>query len=218
MMTISMVSRRAWCALDGRCSIAKMDDYRPVPSSSTALISSLTSLAISNPKAIQGYVHAYSAQPRPGPAPERRRVGKCDDQELADELERTHIDAGDRLVTTWKMTEHYYRRRDCPFPVNARGLFTAQEDRKGKGRIVARGYDKFFSIGEVEWTKVSQRSATSLSVLTAVIVGSPATTHGTSLHTDLQIQWLSHPHLGHFSHRVPCELKALCTSWSTASA
>lgn len=146
-----------------------MDDYRPVPSSSTALVSSLTSLAISNPKAIQGYIHPYSSQPRPNPAFERRRVGRDNDgddqqqqQELADGLAKAHLDEGrDRLITSWKMTEHFYRRRDCPFPVNARGLFTIKEeqerDRKGKSRIVARGYDKFFSIGEVDWTKVSRQ-------------------------------------------------------------
>ena len=48
----------------------------------------------------------------------------------------------------------------------ARGLFTAAEDYgfpskapsskgKKKVRMVARGYDKFFNIGEVDWTEVS---------------------------------------------------------------
>ena len=70
-------------------------------------------------------------------------------------------------ITSWKMSEHHYRRADCPFPTLARGLFTANEDysytdpavpRKVEQQgetIVGRGYDKFFNVGEVDWTKVS---------------------------------------------------------------
>ena len=66
-------------------------------------------------------------------------------------------------IRSWKMAEvHYY---DVPsrFPTLARGLFTreipgdSQEDGKVSttSQIVARGYDKFFDIGEVPWTTVS---------------------------------------------------------------
>ncbi len=71
------------------------------------------------------------------------------------------------------MDEHKYYDVPSPFPTLARGLFTnwvqsesgnapaTTEDKgeKGKYRIVARGYDKFFNIGEVPWTNVSVGSA-----------------------------------------------------------
>ena len=60
-------------------------------------------------------------------------------------------------IRSWKMNEFKYYDVPSPFPTLARGLFT-QEIKKGgrtKHRIVARGYDKFFNIGEVPWTTVS---------------------------------------------------------------
>ena len=64
---------------------------------------------------------------------------------------------GSIFVRSWKMNEFKYYDIPSPFPTLARGLFT-QEIKKGgrtKHRIVARGYDKFFNIGEVPWTTVS---------------------------------------------------------------
>ncbi|KAH9830093.1 RNA ligase-domain-containing protein [Rhodofomes roseus] len=58
------------------------------------------------------------------------------------------------VLRSWKMNEFKYYDVPSPFPTLARGLFT-QEIKKGdqmKHRIVARGYDKFFNIGEVPWT------------------------------------------------------------------
>lgn len=68
------------------------------------------------------------------------------------------------------MNEFKYYDIPSPFPTLARGLFTvdatdkrvdakADEEAEGSGeereyRIVARGYDKFFNIGEVPWTTV----------------------------------------------------------------
>lgn len=62
-------------------------------------------------------------------------------------------------VTSWKMNEFKYYNVPSPFPTLARGLFTTTnrgevEDIDVKYRIVARGYDKFFNIGEVPWTNV----------------------------------------------------------------
>jgi len=61
----------------------------------------------------------------------------------------------DIVVRSWKMNEFKYYDVPTPFPTLARGLFTT--DAKGDGaqvkhRIVIRGYDKFFNIGEVPWT------------------------------------------------------------------
>lgn len=62
------------------------------------------------------------------------------------------------------MPEHLYRIQPCPLPTLARGLFTEEieqpeeevvEDEKKEFRIVARGYEKFFNIGEVPYTDVS---------------------------------------------------------------
>ena len=59
-------------------------------------------------------------------------------------------------IRSWKMNEFKYYDVPSPFPTLARGLFTqdVQIDGQVKHRIVARGYDKFFNIGEVPWTTV----------------------------------------------------------------
>ncbi|OSD02575.1 hypothetical protein PYCCODRAFT_1389718 [Trametes coccinea BRFM310] len=92
-----------------------------------------------------------------------------EDSALVDELERiskkspklirsTEYKApADPSVTikSWKMNEFKYYDIPSPFPTLARGLFTQDiKDASGhtKHRIVARGYDKFFNIGEVPWT------------------------------------------------------------------
>jgi tRNA ligase len=64
-------------------------------------------------------------------------------------------------VRSWKMNEFKYYDVPSPFPTLARGLFSRElpsgDEFKGeqKYQIVARGYDKFFNIGEVPWTDVS---------------------------------------------------------------
>ena len=59
-------------------------------------------------------------------------------------------------VTSWKMNEFKYYQVPSPFPTLARGLFstTIGGGTNIKYRVVARGYDKFFNIGEVPWTNV----------------------------------------------------------------
>ena len=66
------------------------------------------------------------------------------------------------FVRSWKMNEFKYYDIPSPFPTLARGLFTQEiktASGQTKNRIVARGYDKFFNIGEVPWTTVSAVSA-----------------------------------------------------------
>ena len=76
-------------------------------------------------------------------------------------------------ISSWKMDEFKYGVHPSPFPTLARGLFTRKivdtedddaptdvpsvDGRKRHDRhiIVARGYDKFFNIGEVPWNSVS---------------------------------------------------------------
>ena len=59
------------------------------------------------------------------------------------------------------MNEFKYYDIPSPFPTLARGLFTMElpketkdKDDEKRYRIVVRGYDKFFNIGEVPWTHV----------------------------------------------------------------
>ncbi|KAJ1932084.1 trna ligase, partial [Linderina pennispora] len=53
-------------------------------------------------------------------------------------------------LASWKCTEFLYKKDPCPLPTQARGLFTTGSDNK---KIVARGYNKFFNVGEVKQTK-----------------------------------------------------------------
>ncbi|KAJ2234067.1 tRNA ligase [Coemansia sp. RSA 485] len=59
-----------------------------------------------------------------------------------------------RSIMSWKCTEYLYKKDPCPLPTQARGLFSSdQEEGDGDQVIIARGYDKFFNIGEVPKTK-----------------------------------------------------------------
>lgn len=66
-------------------------------------------------------------------------------------------------IRSWKMNEFKYYQVPSPFPTLARGVFTEwlpaydgqpEGGDGGSWRIVARGYDKFFNIGETGWTTV----------------------------------------------------------------
>lgn len=62
-------------------------------------------------------------------------------------------------IQRWKLNEFKYSVVPSPFPTLARGLFSRKVGEEGKDKVVhkvvARGYDKFFNIGEVPWTSVS---------------------------------------------------------------
>ncbi|BEJ17897.1 hypothetical protein CspHIS471_0701650 [Cutaneotrichosporon sp. HIS471] len=109
------------------------------------LLTALRALKVANPKATRSTVHIYPA------AVYANNVAT----------------AKDRQITSWKMTEHMYFKKDNEFPTLARGLFTEHVNGKSdvppaalqslgsgpfKERIVARGYDKFFNTGEMAWT------------------------------------------------------------------
>lgn len=137
------------------------------PESVDALLDSLNRLKLNQPKAVSQTIHIY----------EPLASDDCPD------------DSHKRYITSWKMQEHLYRRKDCPFPTLARGIFTAAEDfslqqpqQRGESskdsqrkriRIVARGYDKFFNIGEVPWTEVGEHPlyAAKKCQLTRITVG-----------------------------------------------
>ena len=67
------------------------------------------------------------------------------------------IEGTDIAVDSWQYRDWDYKRRDLP--TYARGLFTYRK-RNGKPEIAARGYDKFFNVGEVHetgWPNVEVR-------------------------------------------------------------
>ena len=98
-------------------------------------------------------------------------------------------------VESWKMNEWKYYDIPSPFPTLARGLFSMEE--KGEGecpqyRIVARGYDKFYNIGEVPWTNVRFCLCTTLNLcfsncfsLSQVVIS--RNSHKTAIHSHTQV-------------------------------
>ena len=56
-----------------------------------------------------------------------------------------------KKVVSWKFNEWDYGKNNISLPCNARGLFIS--DDASNPVIVARGYDKFFNVGEVNFTK-----------------------------------------------------------------
>lgn len=107
-----------------------------------------------NPKAVKSTVHHYPAS-------------------IYDATSTGQGSSRNRRITSWKMTEHLYFSAANQFPTLARGLFTEDieagdevpdeaikcegqwEEGSVRKRIVARGYDKFFNVDEVDWTNVS---------------------------------------------------------------
>jgi tRNA ligase len=108
------------------------------------LVSSLESLSVSQPKLVKRTAYTFPPDVTP--------FGSSSSQSHA--------------LTSWKMAEHMYKADPCMLPTLARGLFTEQLDsvngekpggdksEKGNYRIVARGYEKFFNIDEMSYTKV----------------------------------------------------------------
>lgn len=101
-------------------------------------------------------------------------------------------------VRSWKMNEFKYYDIPSPFPTLARGIFTVElpkenEADEPKYRIVARGYDKFFNIGEVPWTTVCRfMTVCLLSDITFFTVAFTGSTHSSSVYSISQIEWLHH--------------------------
>lgn len=126
------------------------------------------------------------------------------------------------IVRSWKMNEFKYYDVPSPFPTLARGLFTrwiaeaeGPEDTPGAGRhaIVARGYDKFFNIGEVPWTNVRDRSGIfdfilAFSNVNCPQVGSFGKTYRATVRPYPQIKWMHHLHCRSHSNQAHRHLKA----------
>ncbi|WVQ72813.1 hypothetical protein IAR50_002373 [Cryptococcus sp. DSM 104548] len=109
------------------------------PESLPALLSALRDLQLTDPKAIRATTHIYPSS-----------------------LYAPQGEYRDRKIVSWKMTEHMYYKKAQIFPTLARGLFTEGLEEGdsmppgaegGEERIVLRGYDKFFNVGELAWTE-----------------------------------------------------------------
>ena len=126
-------------------------------------------------------------------------------------------------VRSWKMNEHKYYVTPSPFPTLARGLFTVELPKEDDGvtetkdttkyKIVVRGYDKFFNIGEVPWTTVRNQSTPAFLfiILTVAVVKPVALTRsadGRSLCLVTQIEWLHHFHCRTHTIQAPHHVKA----------
>lgn len=57
-------------------------------------------------------------------------------------------ESGPIEVDSWKFKEFDYTRDEVVFPIRARGLFTRN------GKIIVRGYDKFFNVDETQESKL----------------------------------------------------------------
>ena len=112
-------------------------------------------------------------------------------------------EAPEMTIRSWKMNEFKYYDVPSPFPTLARGLFTTEADEGGKRsgrekeyRIVIRGYDKFFNIGEVPWTTVCHTvlDVGSLRLTKCVAVGVSRSAYSCPLHALVKIKRLYHLH------------------------
>lgn len=141
--------RSAHCSLKMSIDAPQSESGRPIPvdkhpDSVPELLASLRHLVETDKKVVRSTVHIY-------PAALYANNGQGSSS--------GHARARDRRITSWKMKEHLYHQANNPFPTLARGLFTEEvmgRDGQVEDKIVARGYDKFFNIGETAWTAVSR--------------------------------------------------------------
>lgn len=141
--------------------VAKPPPAAPASTDSDAPTAHLDQLSLAD----QGKGKAKGKGKEPAPAAKGKKESRKSLKNLLRSTEHTiRLVADDgsehkRVLTSWKMADYAYKREPCPFPTRARGLFTerVRGDKPGEEeeyRIVARGYDKFFNIGEVSWTHV----------------------------------------------------------------
>jgi hypothetical protein len=114
-------------------------------------------------------------------------------------------------ITSWKMAEHKYYVVPSPFPTLARGVFSVRQP-DGEQRIVARGYDKFFNIGEVGWTTVRLRLPSVLFPVTDawMEVASTGGAHDSAVHPLAEKQWVYHFYCGADPGEAAHHLQARC--------
>ncbi|CAI4061112.1 hypothetical protein N7582_001800 [Saccharomyces uvarum] len=97
----------------------------------------------------------------PSPYGDKRTVNKLvsqleDAEKLTNSRGRAYrrvcnLSHSDKRVVSWKFNEWDYGKNNITLPCKARGLFISDDIESPV--IVARGYDKFFNMGEVNFTK-----------------------------------------------------------------
>lgn len=116
-------------------------------------------------------------------------------------------------VRSWKMNEFKYYDVPSPFPTLARGLFSRELEQEAgsdqpRYQIIARGYDKFFNIGEVPWTDVSSKlsceenDSDPVSFALCVIVVVLGGAYWSRVHVVGQVKRMHHLHRCHFTLQV----------------
>ncbi|KAK0556601.1 tRNA ligase [Tilletia horrida] len=112
------------------------------------LVAALNKASEGGPKSkrlIRSTVHSVVKEPQGSAA--RRPVGETPSAREQDSQSYS--------LVSWKTAEFAYRKSaglSSELPTLARGLFTEQTGDKSH-RIIVRGYDKFFNVGELPWTK-----------------------------------------------------------------
>ena len=118
-----------------------------LPSSPTSL---LASLAISDPTQLDASTRLVTAlnAARKKPKPLIRATGHS---------------VGAHQLLSWKTSEFAYRKSNSvgtELPTLARGIFTERvAGTEERHKVSVRGYDKFFNLGEMPWTKPASISA-----------------------------------------------------------
>lgn len=180
------------------------------PAAVPDLLEALRALRIDNPKATKSSVHLYPAE-----------LYAPDDST-----------ATDRRVTSWKMTEHMYFKKDNGFPTLARGLFTERvtsndevppaamstfpAGSKVAERIVARGYDKFFNTDEMAWTSVStiwHRGSYSAALTVATVVRHRDALEST-IPPDIEVERMPHHDLCSLADPIGSRVQALAWNYN----
>ena len=123
-------------------------------------------------------------------------------------------------IRSWKMNEYKYKVVPSPFPTLARGLFTTEVDqgRRSSGkakeyRIVVRGYDKFFNIGEVPWTRVcdvTDSVRVSPRLTGCVPVGLSGSPYRATIHPLPKVKRLHHLHRRSQRNKTSGHFKTFC--------
>lgn len=118
-------------------------------------------------------------------------------------------------IRSWKMNEFKYYDIPSPFPTLARGLFTqdVEVERAVKHRIVARGYDKFFNIGEVPWTTVSTAVLSAARDMThhlTSLVGLARSAYKATVHAHAEVERMHHLHRGAHAFETHRDLQTCC--------
>lgn len=141
------------------------------PTSATALVNSLRALAATHPKLVTPTNYPFPTVPSHATftSSNSSLIDSSPPSSSSSSSSIPPTATNQHILTSWRMPEHMYKADPCPLPTLARGLFTEtvssqdpdddlstqRPNTKETHRIVARGYEKFFNVDEMSYTKVS---------------------------------------------------------------